>query len=318
MSFVALAIADLARPVGTPALPRLPALERLLARGARHAAPADFRRWVLACAGVAPPARLPMADVVAGRPGHWLLASPVHLVAGLERVHMHPAGVPMPAPGELEAIAASFNASLGGGGLALEVAAPAVALLSLPRPVSAHTHDPALLAGLEAGAWLPDGPDGGWLRRLMTEAQMLLHDHPVNRAREARGEPAINGLWLWGGGGDALPSLPRDLPALVSGDAFLCALWRRAGGVVARPGAGPVEGRDRAQIVTLEMCALGAAPSEALERAETCWFGPLEHKLARGGIARLDLYLAGCAVRCAPRDRMRVWRRRRPWHEALA
>ena len=29
---------------------------------------------------------------------------------------------------------------------------------------------------------------------------MLLHEHPLNQSREARGEPAINGAWFWGGG----------------------------------------------------------------------------------------------------------------------
>jgi hypothetical protein len=29
---------------------------------------------------------------------------------------------------------------------------------------------------------------------------MLLHAHPLSQARAARGEPAINSLWLWGGG----------------------------------------------------------------------------------------------------------------------
>ena len=115
-------------------------------------------------------------------------------------------------------IAASFNAHLGGDGLALEAVAPTLGLLALPRAVEAQTHDPAPLAGREAGAWLPSGADGGWLRRLMTEAQMLLHDHPVNAAREARGEAPVNGLWLWGSGGDAPPALPGSLPALASAD----------------------------------------------------------------------------------------------------
>jgi hypothetical protein len=38
------------------------------------------------------------------------------------------------------------------------------------------------------------------LVRLMSEAQMLLHQHPVNHERELRGEPLANSLWLWGGG----------------------------------------------------------------------------------------------------------------------
>ncbi len=35
---------------------------------------------------------------------------------------------------------------------------------------------------------------------LLNELQMLLHDHPVNAAREARGEPAVNSVWFWGAG----------------------------------------------------------------------------------------------------------------------
>jgi hypothetical protein len=35
---------------------------------------------------------------------------------------------------------------------------------------------------------------------LLNEVQMLLHAHPVNEAREARGELAINSLRLWGAG----------------------------------------------------------------------------------------------------------------------
>jgi len=35
---------------------------------------------------------------------------------------------------------------------------------------------------------------------LMNEAQMLLHEHPVNAGREARGELALNSIWFWGGG----------------------------------------------------------------------------------------------------------------------
>ncbi len=38
---------------------------------------------------------------------------------------------------------------------------------------------------------------------------MLLHDHPVNEARERRGEPPINAVWLWGGGRLAAPDRAR-------------------------------------------------------------------------------------------------------------
>ncbi len=39
-----------------------------------------------------------------------------------------------------------------------------------------------------------------WVRRLQNEVQMLLHQHPVNLAREARGELPVNSFWLSGCG----------------------------------------------------------------------------------------------------------------------
>ena len=45
----------------------------------------------------------------------------------------------------------------------------------------------------------PTGSDERRWRKLINEVQMLLHGHPVNQAREQRGEAVVNSLWLWGG-----------------------------------------------------------------------------------------------------------------------
>lgn len=323
MPGLSLAITDLRLPATAGGdLPRLPALERLLRRGRREPAPPDFRHWVLARAGWRPPPRLPIASVVAGRPGHFALASPVHLVAGLDRVHLHPAGPLRLEPGELDEIATSFNRSLGGDGVVLEPHSASLALLALPRALECETHDPAPLSGRDAGAWLPSGPDGGWLRRLMTEAQMLLHEHPVNAARAARGELPANGLWLWGSGGDALPAPPSSLPPLATSDAFLSALWRRHGAELApTAAAAPAEfasSRAGGGIAALGLFETPVPVSEALARAEALVFSPLERALAGGRLHELALWIAGSAFVCRPRDRWRFWRRSSAWYEALA
>src|SRR5690606_37289450 len=46
--------------------------------------------------------------------------------------------------------------------------------------------------------WMPDHPQARLLQRLQNEVQMLLHDDPVNRQREARGLPPVNSFWLSG------------------------------------------------------------------------------------------------------------------------
>lgn len=321
MPTLRLAITDLAIPATDAAVPRLGALERLLARGRRREGPGDFRRWALERSGLAPPARLPLASVIAGRPGAWALATPVNLVAGLDRVHLHPGGLPRLAAGELEAVATTFNAELGADGVVLEAVAPSLALLGLPRPLEADAYDPAPLAGREAGDWLPAGPDGGWLRRLMTEAQMLLHAHPVNEARAARGEMPINGLWLWGMGGDALHAPARALPTLASADPFLRAYWAAQAARLEPPPATLGEwlreaGREPS-LVTLELSALAASPAEALAAAEERWFAPLARALAGRQLDAVELHLCGRCVCCTGLDRLRFWRRGLPWAEAL-
>jgi hypothetical protein len=47
-----------------------------------------------------------------------------------------------------------------------------------------------LTHGAEAKKW----------QRWQDEIQMLLHDHPVNQAREMQGLAPVTGVWLWGGG----------------------------------------------------------------------------------------------------------------------
>jgi 2,3-bisphosphoglycerate-independent phosphoglycerate mutase len=47
---------------------------------------------------------------------------------------------------------------------------------------------------------MPKGEGSKTLLEVMTNAQMLLKAHPVNRQREERGEKTANSIWLWGQG----------------------------------------------------------------------------------------------------------------------
>jgi hypothetical protein len=49
------------------------------------------------------------------------------------------------------------------------------------------------------------------LRRLLLEAQMVLHEHPANEAREALGQQAVNSVWLSDCG--QLPASPSAAPS---------------------------------------------------------------------------------------------------------
>ena len=60
--------------------------------------------------------------------------------------------------------------------------------------------------------WMPDHPATRPFQRLQSEMQMLLYNHPVNDAREARRQHTVNAFWLHGGG-----VLPADVTPPVQG-----------------------------------------------------------------------------------------------------
>ncbi len=54
--------------------------------------------------------------------------------------------------------------------------------------------------GRNPDVWLTDHPQARTLRRLQSEVQMLLYQHPVNDAREQAGLATVNSFWLSGCG----------------------------------------------------------------------------------------------------------------------
>ena len=63
------------------------------------------------------------------------------------------------------------------------------------------------ITGKQIIGYLPAGDGAEELIQLMNSAQMLLHDHPVNRQRAGRDELPANSIWLWGHG-----KMPRLIP----------------------------------------------------------------------------------------------------------
>ena len=62
--------------------------------------------------------------------------------------------------------------------------------------------------------WMPQHPAARPLQRLQSEMQMLLYNHPVNDAREARRQHTINAFWLHGAG--TLPATASTMSATVT------------------------------------------------------------------------------------------------------
>ena len=85
--------------------------------------------------------------------------------------------------------------------------------------------------GRNVDPWLTSQPEARLVRRLQNEVQMLLHTHPLNADREARGLPVVNSFWL-SGCGVAQPTRPKPVRAVATLRRFALAedwaQWARA------------------------------------------------------------------------------------------
>ncbi len=204
-------------------LPPMPGLQSLLALGEIKKSPGrSLEEACLNELGLVFVASNPVAALTlladGGAPGHdtWLRADPVHLHVSRDNVQLLDSHVLKPTQTEADAIVATLNEHLAGDGLSIHAPDAARWYMRIPEAETPDTTPLWRANGANVFDHLPENADNDtgkikW-RRLQNELQMLLHDHPVNTAREARGELAINGIWFWGAGafrGKAAPIGPN-------------------------------------------------------------------------------------------------------------
>jgi len=285
------------------ALERAPRLERLLARASALGPVSDWRADAFRCLAGQGPAPAPAPAVLVAACGavpgaSAVLATPVHCVVGTSNVRLATDGVLRLGAVQASALAVDFNRVFGGSEPRL-LALPSGALLAVfDRYLQCDSVDPETLRGRDIAGHLPSGSDGPALRGLMSEIEMWLFDHPVNRVRLAAGEAPITGLWLWGQGA-LLSSLP-PFPAWVAGDDAVFSAWA----------AGPPVGA----LTSAGLLAFGSVRpgSAAWGPVERDWLLPAIAALDSGRIARLDLS-AGTQRFAASARSWRFWRRTHPW-----
>lgn len=313
---------------GAPVLPRVrrTALAKLLARAERRPAPADTDALRYRLFGHAlpegqdrPDAWLSYRmDTGALAPGALLRADPVHLRADRSRLVLFDGAQLRIADDEAKSLADAFNEYYAVHGMRLEFATPVRGYLHLPQQPDLRTTPLACVMGRDIDAFLPGGPDArDWHRRL-NEVQMLFHEHPVNRAREARGQPPINSLWLWGGG-RPLAAAASDWRHVWCDDTVVRALARLDGIGCTEPPTdartwlhAAAGGRHLLCLDTLRQAvAYGNVESwvAEAERLEQDWFVPLLQALRRGRLRGLALYPDdGYEYRITPRGLWKFWR----------
>lgn len=301
---------------------RLTALETLRARGRLAPAPGDGIEAAL-CEALAIPrqADCPIAPITLEADGgtagsaYWLRADPVHVQ--VLRDHLVLAGSTAfelsthEADALAHSIAGHFGATLSP--IPLHPKRWYVCLESAPRLVTTPL---SVAAGSDIARHMPQGEDAPVYRRLINELQMLLFDHPVNRAREARGEWPVNSIWLWGGG--QRPTRGSNTLRLFANGFEAAALGGFAGAEVLplpdrfRPDSFRSDG-----IILLDQLTTSGQYRdafgwrEAMKLLERDWFAPLLQNLRKLDTQGASLFdpVNGTALQLKRADAWKFWRR---------
>jgi len=263
--------------------------------------------------GVSPPrqglAALRLWGQSGVRPDDWLAAAdPVHLETRLRELRVRAIRPGEVEPEEHEALIARLQSVLGGEDHEF-VHIGNASYIRAATPFVAPTVSAAVAEGHVPDRFLPSGPQARVFHRLQSEVQMLLHDDQVNRARVARGDVAMNSLWIWGAG-QAPACLDSPLPRLYSDDPLFSGLWASAASPRASwPGALAecLEGDD-AFVATLP-----EAPRERESDSLQNELDSLRRLFERGEIRSATLFFRdGLHIQIRRLDRLRVWRASSP------
>ena len=128
---------------------------------------------------------------------YWLYAAPVHLVLQRDTFSL---AEPVPMAlnqQESDALTSALNKYFAGDGISF-FWHENMWFLRLEQNPSIQTHAPQAALNKAVGAYLPTGDGAIAWASFTNEIQMLLFEHPINQAREAKNLPAINSIWCYG------------------------------------------------------------------------------------------------------------------------
>ena len=208
---------------------------RLLARADRPADAEPGERAQLLRQFDLLPRGWPMAAITRQRDAgdaslhQWLRADPAHVRPDMTGARVMAIGELGLSDADAQALLAPLRPLFGDLGFQLSAPAPSRWYVALPLESRLPAFSPPeAVLGDDLFAHLPDGPDGRRWRALLNEAQVVLHNHPLNEARVSAGKPAVNSLCFWGAG--RLPDQVRsEFTAVASQDAELLSLAQLAG-----------------------------------------------------------------------------------------
>ncbi len=322
-------------PTASGSAPAAPALETFLARGRKSTQPAaSFEAWLLAqftAADQTPLASAPFALAAdGGEPGEqtWAHADPVHLRVERDHLVLVEPDPPLTSA-DTEALLGTLNDRFDPQQVRFVAPTPSRWYAAIGAMPPLHAEPVARVRGHPIARFLPRGDGGKTWQRLLTEVQMVLHDHPANAARETRGELPINSVWFASGGTIAPVRAPRVQ--------LLCSTLAVARGLAHAAGIEAIDPprqfdellRSTATRSGVTWCVLDTlrAPvayhdrtcwARGLEILERDWFAPALAALRARQLGMITLHAFGpgseLVVETTASDLRYLWRRRRPLH----
>ncbi len=305
----------------------LPALRKLLGRGRSGGAlhldtPAPgsaLECWLARCfaipAGLNAPycAALDQAPVAAEN--CWQV-QPVHLHIARDHLVLTDPALLQITPAEAAALHASIEPLFAELQWQLHATQAERWYVQPAAPLQLHAATPAAAIGRNIDIYLPSGSDARPWKRLMNEVQMVWHTHPVNAAREARGELTINSVWLHGGGHHA-PVPQQQFDAVHADTLYARALAHASGAEIFAGHSAPR--LTHARTLQVDACLQEAWMAQDWYRWREHWqvleqdfFAPLLFVLDRRILKRLTLVLCGEAqaieITITPNDLWKFWR----------
>ena len=282
-----------------------PATARVLARADRSEGAPGWREQLarafrLVPAGIPVAALTRHADCSDAELHGWVRADPAHVRADMATARLMAIGELGLSAADADALLRPLKPVFGDAGFPISAPCPQRWYLMLPREARLpELADPHQALGAPMDEYLPAGERGRRWRHLLNEAQVILHNHPLNAERAAAGKLPVNSLWFWGAG--VLPdSVQSHFTRFASGDLLLQALADRAGSTAADDptAAALIAEADGDVLVDLRDLREAAA----LERE---WIAPA---LAAGMDLQLD-FGDGLLLEYQRSHRWRLWRR---------
>lgn len=304
-----------------------PALEAFLARCVPTIEPATSSvGWICAQFGIERQQDWPAGAILAQADSEetgstfWICAQPVHLAVNRdELVLMPPAQLHLP-DAQSKALFCSVETHCAEHGLEMRYIDAGMWCIGSRRAQDLSTTEIECVEGRSVGAALAAGSDAHWWQRLIVELQMVLHEHPVNIARERNGEAPVNSVWIWGGG--STPDVHHHFDTMCVEQPLLRAMARlsraRTPGIPCHIDRVLDDERGLVEFANAADVDIGTC----LSRLEAEWMAPAWEALAKGSLKELNMVFAlpeGLVTcRCDRRARRRFWKRRSALRRQIA